>query len=100
AALQNPAFFNWPFTGKTTPKKVGNPSYPQLDPDPIIDLVVLGASPTPALTLSKYALNTVFYETKKEIRVTASPLVGVVPDYSVMVMEQSNNPQLDYEVTV
>jgi hypothetical protein len=100
AALQIPAFFKWPFTGKTTPKKVGNPSYPQLDPDPVIDLVVLGASPTPALTLSKYALNTVFYETKKEIRVTASPLVGVVPDYSVMVMEQSNNPQLDYEITV
>lgn len=100
AALQNPAFFKWPFTGKTTPKKAGNPSYPQLDPDPIIDLVVLGASPTPVLTLSKYALNTVFYEKKKEIRVTASPLVGVVPDYSVMVMEQSNNPQIDYEITV
>lgn len=100
AALQNPAFFKWPFTGKTTPKKAGNPSYPQLDPDPIIDLVVLGASPTPALTLSKYALNTVFYEKKKEIRVTASPLVGVVPDYSVMVVEQSNNPALDYEITV
>lgn len=60
----------------------------------------MGASPTPVLTLSKYALNTVFYEKKKEIRVTASPLVGVVPDYSVMVMEQSNNPQIDYEITV
>lgn len=100
AALQNPAFFKWPFAGKTTPKKVGNPSYPQLDPDPLIDLVVLGASPTPILTLSKYALNTVFYEKKKEIRVTASPLVGIVPDFSVMVVEQSSDPQLDYEITV
>lgn len=29
AAMQNPSFFDWPFTGRTTPKKRGNPSYPQ-----------------------------------------------------------------------
>jgi hypothetical protein len=33
AALQNPAFFNWPFNGQTTPKNPGNPSYPQITPD-------------------------------------------------------------------
>lgn len=34
AALQNPKFFGWPFTGSTVPKKAGNPAYPQLSPDP------------------------------------------------------------------
>lgn len=100
AALQNPAFFNFPFSGRTTPKKPSNPSYPQLDPDPIIDLVVFGAPTTPIMTLSKYPLNTVFYDKRKEIRVTASPLVGVVPDYSVMVMEKSSDPSVDYDITI
>ena len=100
ATLQNPAFFKWPFTGKTTPKKTGNPSYPQLDPDPVIDLIVRGAPAKPILSLNKYSLNTVFYETKKEIRITAAPLVGVVPEYSIMVMEESQDPNIDYNITI
>ena len=100
AASQNPAFFGWPFTGKTTPKKATNPSYPQLDPDPIVNVTVFGKAPTPLLTLDSYALNTVYYATKSEIRITASPLVGVVPDYSVMLMEQSTAPDTTYEITI
>lgn len=100
AALQNPAFFGWPFNGATTPKKPGNPSYPQLDPDPIVDITVYGLDPKPKLTLSKYPLNTVFYEKNREIRITASPLVGAVPDYSVMVMEKSEDPTIDYSITI
>lgn len=34
AVDQNPDFFGYPFTGRTTPKKPGNPSYPQRDPEP------------------------------------------------------------------
>ncbi len=100
AALQNPGFFGWPFNGNTMPKKVGNPSYPQRDPDPIVDIEVYGSAQKPILTLSKYSLNTVFYQKNKEIRITASPLVGVVPDYSVMVMEQSSDPSVDYDITI
>lgn len=100
AALQYPSFFRFPFNGRTTPKIAGNPSYPQLAPDPIVNITVFGASTTPVLTLSSYPLNTVYYEKKSEIRVTASPLVGVVPDYSVMIMSQGRTPGIDYEVII
>ena len=100
AARQNPAFFGLPFTGSTKPKKATNKSYPQRDPDPVNNYTVYGASTTPVLTLSAYPTNTVFYDKKKDIRITVSPLVSVVPDYSVMIMEPSSDPNIDYEITV
>ena len=54
AAAQNPGFFGWPFTGKTTPKTAGNPSYPQLEPDPIVNIVVFGQASEPILVLNSY----------------------------------------------
>ena len=100
AAMQNPAFFDWPFTGRTSPKKRDNPSYPQRDPDPVANVTVYGAELSPTLTLNHYALNTVYYEKKREIRITAAPLVPVVPDYSIMIMERSNVAGVDYEITI
>ena len=100
AALQNPTFFRWPFTGKTTPKKAGNPSYPQLDPDPSVNIVVYDAGSAPVMTLTRYKLNTIYYEKNSEIRITASPLVGVVPDYSVMIMRPGGSPDIDYDITI
>lgn len=100
AALQSPAFFGWPFQGKTTPKKAGNPSYPQIEPDPIVNIAVYGANPQPMLVRLDYALNTVYYEKKSEIRITASPLVGIVPDYSVMIMRRSEIAGVDYEMAI
>lgn len=100
ALRQNPGFFGWPFTGKTNPKKAGNPSYPRHDPDPVVDIVVIGRDPTPLLQLSSYPLTTVYYATKSEIRITALPLVAVVPEYSVMLMERSDSPQTTYQITI
>ena len=100
AVSQNPGFFGWPFTGKTTPKKPSNPSYPQRDPDPVVDIVVFGRASGPVLILKSYALNTVYYERKSEIRITASPLVPVVPDYSVMVIEPSVTSGITYDITI
>lgn len=100
AAFQNPAFFHWPFTGRTTPKKPGNPSYPQLEPDPVVNITVYDTLPFPLLTLSAYRLNTVYYEKNSEIRITAAPLVGIVPDYSVMIMRLGESPGIDYEITI
>ncbi len=100
AAMQNPAFFDWPFTGRTSPKKAGNPSYPQRDPDPVANIAVYGAELSPALTLNHYPLNTVYYEKKREIRITAAPLVPIVPDYSIMIMERLNVAGVDYEITI
>lgn len=100
AALQNPAFFKWPFNGATTPKIPTNPSYPQLDPDPLVDIDVYGAAQTPILSRQAYALNTVYYARNSEIRVTASPLVGVVPPYSVMVWEPDPRAGIDYGIEI
>ena len=100
AALQNPTFFSWPFNGLTTPKKPENPSYPQLDPDPVVSITVIGEGGLPVLTLPSYGLNTVYYEKKSEIRITASPLVGIVPEYSIMIMEQSEDEDKDYEIVI
>ena len=100
AVQQNPDFFCWPFTGQTSPKKPGNPSYPQLTPDPVVNILVFGTEKKPNLTLSKYNLNTVYYKIKREIRITASPLVDIVPEYSVMIMEPSLDPDVTYEITI
>lgn len=100
AVLQNPDFFDWPFTGRTAPKKAGNPSYPQRDPDPVVNMRVFGEGSDPVMTLSNYPLNTVYYERNREIRITASPLVEVVPEYSIMIMEPSNVPEITYEITI
>lgn len=100
AVFQNPAFFHWPFTGHTTPKKPGNPSYPQLEPDPAVNIIVYDVQPFPLLTLQAYGLNTVYYEKKHEIRITAAPLVGVVPDYSIMIMRLGESLGINYEITI
>ncbi|SCB87673.1 hypothetical protein GA0061071_102287 [Kosakonia oryzendophytica] len=100
AVLQNPSFFGWPFKGSTIPKKAGNPAYPQRTPDPIVNINVYGPATTPTLTLSSYKLNTVYYSAKAEIRITASPLVSQVPDYSVMVMMPGNSAEIDYEICI
>lgn len=100
AVLQNPSFFGWPFKGSTIPKKAGNPAYPQRTPDPVVNINVYGPATTPILTLSSYQLNTVYYSAKAEIRITASPLVSQVPDYSIMVMMPGNSAEIDYEICI
>lgn len=100
AVNQNPAFFGFPFNGMTTPKTVGGTPYPQRLPDPVVNVQVYGTNRALLLNLPAYGLNTVFYEPKSEIRVTASPLVGVAPDYSVMVITPSQIAGVDYEMEV
>ncbi|AJC64954.1 phospholipase D family protein [Dickeya zeae] len=100
AVLQNQSFFGWPFKGSTTPKKAGNPAYPQRTPDPVVNINVYGPATTPTLTLNSYKLNTVYYSAKEEIRITASPLISQVPDYSIMVMMPGNSAGIDYEICI
>lgn len=73
AINQNPDFFGYPFSGQTTPKKAGNPQYPQRVPDPIVDFKVYGNGATVVVHLPRLALNTVFYTTRTEIRITVPP---------------------------
>ncbi|MGR3792768.1 phospholipase D-like domain-containing protein [Vannielia sp. SX4] len=100
AINQNPSFFGFPFTGMTTPKSAAGKPYPQRDPDPVVNIQVYGAGGSLFLQEKSYSLNTVFYETKGEIRITASILVPVVPDYSILVMEDSIQGGVDYDLTI
>jgi hypothetical protein len=102
AVDQNPEFFGFPFTGKTIPKKPQNPSYPQREPDPVVDLKVHGKTSTPVVHHPNYALNTVFYEAKSEIRITVPPdVVKNTPEYSILVMRQgAEGAECDYEMDI
>jgi HKD family nuclease len=96
AINQNPRFFGFPFSGQTTPKKASNASYPQREPDPIVDVTVYDNRGAPVLQKLNYGLNTVFYKPKSEIRITLSPdIVDKVEPFSVLHMRLSNS-QSDY----
>lgn len=102
AVNQNPAFFGWPFTGQASPKKPGNPPYPQRTPDPVVDIKVYDANGKLAVRHDIFNLNTVYYEEKSEIRITVPPdVVKAVPAGSVMVMRQAiNQNTLDYDMDI
>ncbi len=102
AVDQNPEFFGFPFTGKTVPKKPENPSYPQREPDPVVDLKVYGKTLSPVVHHPNYPLNTVFYEAKSEIRITVPPdVVKNTPEYSILVMRQGEEgAECDYEMEI
>lgn len=100
AVNQNPAFFEFPFNGMTVPKNAGGTPYPQRLPDPVVNIQVYGAGEALLLKSDAYPLNTVFYAPKAEIRVTASMLVPVVPEYSVLVMTPGETTGIDYEMTI
>lgn len=87
AVNQNPSFFGFPFAGRTT-KKSGAPGYPQRLPDPVVDITVYDAAGNVLLVKSAYGLNTVFYETKGEIRITVSPDIReAIQPYSILHMQ-------------
>ena len=104
AVNQNPSFFGFPFTGHTTPKLASNPTYPQRDPDPVVNIYVYDSSDALVKTELKYSLNTVYYELKSEIRITITPdiLSGLSSsgstDYPILVMSISEDPSCNYDL--
>jgi HKD family nuclease len=102
AINQNPDFFGFPFTGATTPKKAGNPAYPQRTPDPVVNLTVHGEKGKALVHLPRLALNTVFYENKSEIRITVPPeVVQNAPEYSILVMRHAApEDEYDYDMDI
>lgn len=102
AVDQNPDFFGWPFTGKTIPKKATNPSYPQREPDPIVSITLYDSNDQTVFDIPSYSLNTVYYETKSEIRITVpQEVIKNAPPYSIMVINQNAVDEgLDYGIEV
>ena len=97
AVDQNMAFFGWPFTGQTVPKHAGNPAYPQRDPDPVTDWTVYDTTGNVRVEKKNYGLNTVYYQTRSEIRITVSPeLRDAIPDYSILKMSLATSGDRDY----
>lgn len=104
AVEQNPGFFGFPFTGKTAPKKAANPTYPQRDPDPVVNIFVYDDKGTCVRTKTQYNLNTVYYENRAEIRITITPAIleglnyGGGTDYPILVMRKSEEDCCDYDL--
>lgn len=104
AVNQNPGFFGFPFTGRTTPKKASNPTYPQRDPDPVVNIYVYDPVGTCVNREMRYNLNTVYYEKKAELRITITSalLEGLGyssgTNYPIMVMRVSAIPGCDYDL--
>lgn len=100
---QNPSFFDYPFAGATIPKKSTNPSYPQRVPDPVVNIRVFDSNGALIKTKSNYALNTIYYEKKSEIRITITPsiLSGLTAPpnaYPLLVMRESTIIGCDYDL--
>lgn len=101
AVNQDPTFFGFPFTGHSVPKKKGNPAYPQREPDPIVNIVVFDDSGAETERKEHWALNTIYYSAKSEIRITFPPdLARSIPDGSIMIMRFSGTPDLDYDLRI
>lgn len=101
AVNERPNFFGYPFTGTTTPKKIGNKPYTQRTPDPLVNITVYGNAEKPILTINSFPLNTVYYTAKAEIRITCSALVGIATEYSVLLMSKPlQTSEVDYEMVI
>lgn len=104
AVGQNPGFFGFPFTGRTVPKKATNPTYPQRDPDPVVNIYVYNSTGACVRAETHYGLNTVYYEKKAEIRITITPSIldglnyGGGTDYPIIVMSNSESDGCDYDL--
>lgn len=98
---QNPEFFGFPFSGQTVPKKITNPSYPQRDPDPRVNIRIVDQQEHIQEVLNNYPLNTVYYDKKSEIRITMPPnIIRITPPYSIMVMAFSQEEGIDYDILI
>lgn len=103
AVRQNPAFFGFPFTGTTVPKKAKNSTYPQRDPDPVVNIRVFDKHGNLINAKTNYALNTIYYAKRSEIRITITPailsgLTASAGTYPLMVMRRSQVIGCDYEL--
>jgi hypothetical protein len=99
AVNQNPGFFGFPFTGLTVPKKRSNVAYPQRVPDPLVNITVYDRRGGLVFSREAYPLNTVYYETKAEIRITLSlDIVTHIPKFSILVMRQGTINDYDIEI--
>lgn len=99
AIADNPAFFGHPFPGWTTPKQAHNAPYPQLDPDPVVEIIIYDTAGQVVRHKATHPLNVVDYKPKHEIRVTVPDgLHAYIPTMSTLAMTKDPAPGLDYRL--
>lgn len=103
--LEDPAFFGWPFLGRTTPRGTGNPAQPQPDPLPTADVVAYAAAGTIAGSIHDPSLKLWTYTFGKsandDFRMTLTGgLHSLVPDGSVLVMTRQPPTGSDYAIDI
>jgi hypothetical protein len=93
---QNNAFFSWPWTGRTRPKKTSNQGYPQRDPTPVMLIRVYDIADS-VIFEKRISTLMVFYETKSEVRVTIGQEARrVITDYSILVLRKADGTAPDF----
>lgn len=106
APLQDdPAFFGWPFLGRTTPRRPGSPAQPQPDPLPTADVIVYDAAGSvagerydPDLKLWTYSFGE---SANDDFRMTLTGgLHRLVLDGSVLVMTRQPANGSDYKIEI
>ncbi len=104
APLQDdPAFFGWPFLGRTTPRRPGSSPQPQPDPLPTADVIVYDAAGSvagwghdPSLKLWTYSFGE---SANDDFRMTITGrLLKLIPDGSVLVMTRQPTNGSDYKI--
>jgi len=99
AVDQNHAFFGYPFSGKTTPKLAKNEPSEQREPDPIVNIQVIDAAGKLIKSAINYGLNTIYYTTKSELRITISvSIMSTIPSHTILVMTRATDNSYDYDL--
>ena len=100
AINDDPVFFGYPFNGWSVPKRAGNSPYPNLDPAPIVEIVIYDSKGAVLKHKNQHPLYVVEYERKSEIRMTIPErLHDYIPPGSIMVMTKDPVASLDYRLS-
>lgn len=101
---EDPAFFGLPFTGRTEPRRAGNPAQPQANPWPLSDITVYHAT---GVVGSSLALPTKMWQymegsnANKDVRIYFNAeLQRLIQNGSVCVIKRDPRPGIDYAVSI
>ena len=102
AIRQNPGFFRWPWSGRTTPKRAKNEPYPKMEPNPTV-LVIPHDQAGTVVKKSTIHPEVVRYH-NGDVRMTVGKdLLPYIPPYSLLVIRHADGgvePDIDYEIEV
>ncbi|MDQ3388027.1 MAG: phospholipase D family protein [Gemmatimonadota bacterium] len=100
----DPAFFGLPFTGRTEPRRAGNPPQPQASPWPLSDVTVYDATGVADSCLELPTKMWQYMEganANKDVRIYLSAkLQSFIVNGSVCVIARDPRPGIDYAISI